>query len=57
MERDLTAWLGNHMQNDAVTVLYGLEKNQEKKDAGGARDVEKASDVGPPVLHVYKMVC
>ncbi|HRT71354.1 MAG TPA: hypothetical protein P5308_08340, partial [Syntrophales bacterium] len=31
MERDLTAWLGNHMQNDAVTVLYGLEKKVRRK--------------------------
>jgi len=31
MERDLTAWLGNHMQNDAVTVLYSLEKKSGKR--------------------------
>jgi alpha-amylase len=26
VERDLTAWLGNHMQNDAIRTLFGLEK-------------------------------
>ena len=26
VERDLTAWLGNHMQNDAIHALYDLEK-------------------------------
>jgi len=25
IERDLTAWLGNHMQNDAIQTLYGME--------------------------------
>jgi alpha-amylase len=25
-ERDLTAWLGNSMQHDAITSLYSLEK-------------------------------
>ncbi|MDD2671548.1 MAG: glycoside hydrolase family 57 protein [Syntrophales bacterium] len=24
-ERDLTAWLGNHMQNDAIQTIYGME--------------------------------
>ncbi len=26
IERDLTAWLGNHMQNDAIRNVYALEK-------------------------------
>ncbi|MCX7982543.1 MAG: glycoside hydrolase family 57 protein [Syntrophales bacterium] len=25
MERDLSAWIGNHMQNDAIRTVYGLE--------------------------------
>ncbi|MEN6465994.1 MAG: glycoside hydrolase family 57 protein [Syntrophaceae bacterium] len=33
VERDLTAWLGNHMQNDAIRTLFGLEtKVKRKKD-------------------------
>lgn len=27
MERDLTAWLGNSMQEDSIRALYALEKN------------------------------
>jgi len=30
-ERDLTAWLGNHMQNDAIHTLYGMEKTVLKR--------------------------
>lgn len=30
VERDLTAWLGNHMQNDAIRTLFGLEKKVKK---------------------------
>ena len=29
-ERDLTAWLGNHMQNDAIRNLYALEPKVRK---------------------------
>ncbi|MFB3925766.1 MAG: glycoside hydrolase family 57 protein [Syntrophales bacterium] len=31
VERDLTAWLGNHMQNDAIQTLYGMEKKVRRK--------------------------
>jgi alpha-amylase len=31
VERDLTAWLGNHMQNDAIQCLYALEKKVRKR--------------------------
>jgi alpha-amylase len=35
VERDLTAWLGNHMQNDAAHFLYNLEKKvRKRKDLG-----------------------
>ncbi|HOJ51561.1 MAG TPA: glycoside hydrolase family 57 protein [Syntrophales bacterium] len=35
VERDLTAWIGNHLQNDAIKTLYGLEKVvQQAKDDG-----------------------
>ncbi len=30
IERDLTAWLGNHMQNSAIKQLYMLEKQIKK---------------------------
>lgn len=35
-ERDLTAWLGNDMQQDAITAVYRLE---EKVKAGGNEDL------------------
>ena len=31
VERDLTAWLGNYMQNDAIQTLYSLEKELRRK--------------------------
>lgn len=31
IERDLTAWLGNHMQNDAFQALYGMERKVRKR--------------------------
>ncbi len=30
VERDLSAWVGNHMQNDALQTLYGLEQEVRK---------------------------
>lgn len=34
-ERDLTAWMGNPMQTDALSALYGMEKEVRRtKDAG-----------------------
>ena len=35
-ERDLTAWLGNDMQQDAITAVYRLE---EKVKASGNEDL------------------
>jgi alpha-amylase len=31
VERDLTAWLGNHMQNDAIRTLFALERKVKRK--------------------------
>jgi len=32
VERDLTAWIGNHMQNDAIETLYSMEKKIRKEN-------------------------
>ena len=32
VERDLTAWLGNDMQNDAIQVLYAMEKKARRRE-------------------------
>jgi alpha-amylase len=39
MERDLTAWIGNPMQNDAIGVLYGMEKRVKRKKNAGILDI------------------
>ncbi len=39
MERDLTAWIGNPMQTDAISVLYGMEKQVRRKKNAGVLDI------------------
>jgi alpha-amylase len=39
MERDLTAWIGNPMQTDAIGVLYGMEKQVKRKKNAGVLDI------------------
>ncbi len=38
IERDLTAWLGNHMQNDAARALYHLERRVRRLKDGRVTD-------------------
>ncbi len=47
-ERDLSAWLGNAMQHNAIEAFYGLEKPiheriVEAKDTGDSKNLETAS--------------
>ena len=47
-ERDLSAWLGNAMQHNAIEAFYGLEKPiheriVEAKDTGDSKNLESAS--------------
>jgi len=38
-ERNLTAWTGNAMQYDAISVLYGMEKKVRRKKKAGVLDL------------------
>lgn len=56
-ERDLTAWLGNDMQNDAIESVYRLEKAVKATgDPGVLRTWRRLPDLRPFLLHVHEVV-
>ena len=56
-ERDLSAWLGNPMQSNAIHELYRLEKKIKRaNDETDPGRLAEAADVGPLLLHVHQVL-
>ena len=46
-ERDLTAWLGNDMQQDAITAVYRLEEGEGRRQRRSAAHLATPADIRP----------
>ena len=55
-ERDISAWIGNKMQEEALHDLYSIEKDVKKYGTLKELDIfQKINNLGSFLLYVYKI--